>query len=344
MGIYKHPNSPYWYYSFTVNGKRITGSTKTTKKSLAKQIYETVKADYLRNRHGIQKKKTITLKRLTEQFLEWSKANKSSFDRDEIYVDHLLSFFGSKKDISDITSFDVEKYKLKRVKEVAPATVNKEVGCLRRMYNLAIQWGLASENPTSGVKKLPEPKRSFRWWTTEEIKKFLDACSDDRMRHITLVGINTGMRIGEILNMKWEDIDFDNRYITVQHSKNGEYRKVRMNDTVVQVLKGIEKRSEYVFANRDGRRYKRIIKAFKNTAKRAGIAPCSPHVMRHTFASHLAMLGVDPHTIMELGGWKSIEMVMRYCHLAPDHKQKAVERLDELLKNCLNDKNGSESK
>lgn len=88
--------------------------------------------------------------------------------------------------------------------------------------------------------------------------------------------------------------------------------------------------SEYVFVNRDGRPYHRITKAFKNTCRRAGIAPATPHAMRHMFASHLMKLGVDPYTIMELGGWKSLEMVMRYSHLSPDHKQRAVNKLAEM--------------
>ena len=200
---------------------------------------------------------------------------------------------------------------------------------------MAMQWGRATDNPAKGVNKFREPKRSFRWWTEEEIEKFLNACLNERMKAITLVGINTGMRIGEILGLKWTDIDFDHKYITVQQSKSGEYRKVRMNQVVIGVLNKIERNGAYVFTTSNGERIKRIIKGFKLTAERAGIAPSTPHVMRHTFASHLTMLGVDPHTIMELGGWRSLDMVMRYSHLAPDHKQRAVDGLSEKFKNRL---------
>ncbi|NIR48719.1 site-specific integrase [candidate division KSB1 bacterium] len=342
MGIYKQPRSPYYYYSFTIDGRRIRGSTHTTNKTLARQIYETKKADYLRNQNFIKKSSGMSLRSLADEVLEWSRVNRDSYERDVIYVDHLLKFFGNSS-ISDITSFDVEKYKMYRVKHVSPATVNKEVSFLGRMYNLAIQWDKATYNPVKGLKKFTEPKRSFRWWTQEEIKKFLDACNP-QMKAITLVGINTGMRIGEILGLRWEHVDLDNRYITVVESKAGEYRKIYMNATVTRTLKGIEPNGEYVFCHSNGKRIKRVIKGFKATAKRAGIAPSTPHVMRHTFASHLTMQGVDPHTIMELGGWKSLDMVMRYSHLAPDHKQRAVEKLDEMAEYCLTGQKSGDSK
>ena len=86
---------------------------------------------------------------------------------------------------------------------------------------------------------------------------------------------------------------------------------------------------------KNGKPFNRINKAFKNTCRRAGIEDSTPHVMRHTFASHLTMSGVDAQTIMELGGWKSLDLVMRYSHLAPEHKQIAVDKLDNLLKYCL---------
>ena len=87
------------------------------------------------------------------------------------------------------------------------ATVNREVACLKRMYNLAIRWEMAESNPVQGVDFFSEPKKNFRWWTTEEIEKFLDAC-DDMMYALAIVGISTGMRICELLNLKWTNIDF----------------------------------------------------------------------------------------------------------------------------------------
>lgn len=330
MGLYKHPGSPYWYYSFTVRGQRITRSSKTTNKSEARQLYEAERVDYLRRGNRLPKKQT-SFAVLREEFLKWSQANKRSYRRDVTSVAHLTRFFGNRL-LDDITPLDIEHYKRERVQQVSGSTVNREVACLKRMYNLAVHWRLTLDNPVNGVPFFQEPKRSFRWWTREEVRRFLDAC-DDRMGAIALVGLNTGMRIGELLSLTWDQIDFDNGYITIERTKSGTYREVKMNHVVIAALKKVQNRSEYVLVNPATKRpYIRIGKAFRTTCRRAGIAEATPHVMRHTFASHLAMQGVDPHTIMELGGWSSLDMVMRYCHLAPDHKQRAVDKLADVLK------------
>lgn len=334
MGVYKRNGSPYWYYSFMVHDRRVSGSTKTQNKTLARQIAEAKKTDLLRGDAGLKVVRKMTLDALAKEFLEWSKSHKRSYRRDVVLVGHLSAFFG-KKDIADISSLDVEAYKKRRVQEVKGSTVNREVACLKRMFNLASKWGHIDSNPVKGVEFFKEPKKNFRWFPEEEISKFLTA-SSRRMKAIYLVGINTGLRISELLALKWLQVDFANGYLTVEESKTDEYRKVKMNQVVTDVLKSIERNGEYVFANRDGRPLLRINKAFKSTCRRAGLTPATPHAMRHTFASHLMKLGVDPYTIMELGGWKSLEMVMRYSHLAPNHKQMAVNKLAgmECLKNA----------
>jgi integrase len=330
MGLHKHPNSPYWYYSFTVQGKRIFCSSKTTNKTLANQIYQAHKVDCLRDEHRLQKANSARFTRLASEFLEWSRNNKRSYKRDTILVSHLTKFFGNRK-LEDIKSLDVEKYKQDRREQVSGSTVNREVACLKRMFNLAIEWQLADANPVDRVKFFAEPKRSFQWWRQEDVKKFVQA-ADDRMRSICSIGVNTGLRIGELLELKWSDLDLENCLITVQKSKAGCYRKIKMNQVVTDTFNGLDRNGAYVFSKADGRPYKRITRAFKSTCKRARLEPATPHVMRHTFASHLTMLGVDPQTIMELGGWKSLDLVMRYSHLGPDHKQNAVEKLGELFK------------
>lgn len=334
MGIYRRHGSPYWYYSFTVHGRRISGSTKALNKTLARQIAEAKKIDLLRDQVNLKVKRRMPLQELASEFLDWSKAHKRSYKRDVVLAGHLTTFMGS-KDIVDISSLDVEEYKKKRVKEVKGSTVNREVACLKRMFNLAIKWGYLDSNSVKGVAFFKEPRKNFRWFPEEEIEKFLEV-SSSRMKAIFLVGINTGLRISELLSLKWPQVDFINGYITVEESKTDEYRKVKMNPVVISVLETLERKSPHVFANAEGKPFYRINKAFKNTCKRAGIAPASPHAMRHTFASHLMKLGVDPYTVMELGGWKSLDMVMRYTHLAPDHRQMAVNKLAgiECLKNA----------
>jgi integrase len=104
---------------------------------------------------------------------------------------------------------------------------------------------------------------------------------------------------------------------------------VPLNSVVRAALaRAIEHRpSGYVFVRKNGQPYRSIRKGFGLACEAAGLRDLSPHVLRHTFASRLAMAGVDLRTIQELGGWRSLAMVQRYTHLSPTHKAAAVERI-----------------
>lgn len=137
------------------------------------------------------------------------------------------------------------------------------------------------------------------------------------------------MRKSEILNLKWIDIDFKRNLLYLIETKNGERRYVPINDTVKRTLIKVLKRPEspYVFCNESGKPYANVRTSFDTALKRAGIKDFRFHDLRHTFASHLIMLGIDLRTVQVLMGHKTIEMTLRYSHLSPDHKSRAVEIL-----------------
>ncbi len=137
----------------------------------------------------------------------------------------------------------------------------------------------------------------------------------------------------EALTLRKEDVDLKRGLLTVQgaFAKTGEIRIVPINrENLLELLKQLKGRgqSELLFTKRDGKTpWKSFRTAFENACKNAKLEDVTPHVLRHTFASRLAMAGVDLRTIQELGGWKSINMVMRYSHLSPEHKAEAVEKI-----------------
>ena len=157
-----------------------------------------------------------------------------------------------------------------------------------------------------------------------------------------MVSIHTGLRWSEQINLRWQDVDLLTDFITVPRSKHGRSRKVPINSTVRSVLLDLgssrqrpNDRSELIFRIRP--REAKVF--FPKAAQRASAALRAagkdvPHLdayvwhsNRHTFASRLAMAGVDILTIKEVGGWKTLAMVQRYAHLAPGHLHAAVERL-----------------
>ena len=141
------------------------------------------------------------------------------------------------------------------------------------------------------------------------------------------------MRKGEILSLKWVDVDLRNRVISILNSKNNEKREIPVNEDLFQALLRVRKNLEspYVFCNEDGVPYKDVKTGFKGALKRAKISNFRFHDLRHTFASRLAMKGVDIKTVQELLGHKDVRMTLRYSHLSPDHKKAAVEKLSKRM-------------
>ncbi len=162
------------------------------------------------------------------------------------------------------------------------------------------------------------------------------------------------MRKGEILGLKWGNVDLKHGFILLQHTKNGERREIPINGTLKELLKtimdkatlpcavgcndvkvvGLPTRLEdkYVFCDEGTKEpYKDVKKGFNGACRRAKITDFHFHDLRHTFASHLVMNGIDIKSVQELLGHKTLAMTLRYAHLAPAHKVKAVDVLDQVL-------------
>jgi integrase len=141
------------------------------------------------------------------------------------------------------------------------------------------------------------------------------------------------MRKGEILGLKWRDVDIQRNTIHLLDTKNGEKRDVPMNDITQKTIIGVLKHpdSQYIFCNKEGQPYGDIKKSFLTAIRKAGIINFHFHDLRHTFASHLVMSGVDLNTVRELLGHKTLEMTLRYSHLSPDHKKRAVDILNKRM-------------
>ena len=246
-------------------------------------------------------------------------------------VKQLLLSFGGKR-LGDIHSFLVEKHKQRRVKDGALVAVNRELTCLKALFNRCIGWSFFhGENPVRKIKLLKEREGRERYLEPEE-ERCLLAAAREPLRTIVLTSLDAGLRIqAEALTLKKADVDFRRNLLTVQaaYAKGAEKGTVPMNSRLREALKAQigRSRSEWVFVQQDGvSPYKSIRTAFE-TAFRHAKLQVSPHVLRHTFASRLAMAGFDLRTIQELGRWKRLTMVQRYAHLSPSHKAEAVERL-----------------
>jgi integrase len=323
MALFKKGRT--WYIDYYVEGKRrregVGNNLKVAQQVLAKRHVQVAEHRFL----DVVKSPKISFEELSKIYMEYAEANKVSWSRDRQSIDRLMTTYGGKC-ISQITSLSLENYKSKRLKSVAPATVNRELACLKHMFTKAIQWQMATFNPVKQVRMLKEHNQRLRYLTNDEVQRLLAQLSP-HIKPVVICALHTGMRRGEILNLKWDDVDLKQRLLFIRDSKNGEKREIPLCDALAGVIRDLPRGSDYVFCLGDGRRMLRAREGFETAVKRAGILNFTFHDLRHTFASHLAMSGVDLLTLKELLGHKSINMTLRYAHLNPDHKRKAVELL-----------------
>lgn len=262
----------------------------------------------------------------------YSKPNVRSWKSDLYNFNCIKSFFGELY-LNEITSLLVEKFKIERVKEVKPTTVNRALARLKSIFNKAIDWGKFNGiNPVRSVKFFLEDNQRTRYLEKEEIAKFLKYCAGN-IKPVAVVALNTGMRKSEILNLKWHDIDFKGDIIYLLKTKNNNKREIPMNDAVKTALIKVKRHpeSQYIFCGKNGKPMQNIRKSFFTALKKAGIINFRFHDLRHTFASQLVTFGVDLNTVRELLGHKSLEMTLRYSHLSPDHKKRAVDILGKRM-------------
>ncbi|MFA5459797.1 MAG: tyrosine-type recombinase/integrase [Candidatus Paceibacterota bacterium] len=338
MGIYKKGNN--WYVDYYLKGRRKRKKVGPSKK-LAEQVLKDIQVKIAKGEYlGIFEEEKVLFSDFVQKYLAFSKTNKafSSYKRDLVSSKNLLPAFGEKY-LFEITPQMVEEYKAKRLQEgVTPATVNRELSCLRHLFNKAIEWGYLTKNPLQRVKLLKEPPGRIRYLKTEEIERLLKTIDSfpqytkSYLKPIVVIALNTGLRKGEILRLRWKDVDFIKKRITVNVTKTNEIRTVPMNELLYQELKKMtsNQENEYMFCNKKGKPFENVRKSFDRALKIAGIDDFRFHDLRHTFASYLVMSGCDIRTVQQLMGHKDIKMTMRYSHLSKSHLQEAVERLDNL--------------
>ena len=202
---------------------------------------------------------------------------------------------------------------------------------MRKIFNIALAWGYASSNPVRKVKLFSEKENIRERILMEDEEERLLAVSPPHLKFMIIVGLQTGMRKGEVFKLKWQNVDFDRRQISIKESKSNEERKIPINSvlfSLLDVLKSQDVQCEYVFANpATGMPYTDIKKSFCTACERAGIKDLRFHDLRHTFATRLVRRGVDLVIVKELMGHASIVTTQRYLHSQADVKFQAVESL-----------------
>jgi integrase len=219
------------------------------------------------------------------------------------------------------------------------ATVNRYMAAMSAAFGIAVtEWQWVKENPFSRVRREKESEGRIRFLSSDERSSLLESCkqSDNKKLYlITLLALSTGMRQSEIMTLKWDQINFDRRVITLYKTKNKDIRVVPLVGFAAKEFGGHNKirsiHNPYVFVGRYASHAHFPRKAWETAVRRARIEDFTFHDCRHSTASELAMNGASLHEIAAVLGHKTLAMVQRYAHLSEHHTIAVVERMNNAI-------------
>ncbi len=348
----------YWM-DFFFEGKRFQQSTKCKNKRDAEEVERGYRIQLAKREVGIEEKKTVPLfKEALIIFLEWSKtehlSKPNTLRRIETACKPLLKFFDNKK-LDQISVSDVEDFKRWRIKQkklapqrklkknkkattnftIKPATVNKEMACLRSMINYFIRNDYLIKNPVSRVKFLREDNEQTRVVNREEERLYLIACSQP-LRDVAQIMIETGMRPEEVCRLEKCNVSLEKNYIFIPYGKTkAARRRIPLSKKAIEVLRLrlINTEGDFLFpgmktAKNANTHIIKLNNAHRGAIKRSKVEQFRLYDLRHTFATRAAEAGVDLVTLASLLGHSRIQMVMRYAHPTEEHQINAIRKIE----------------
>lgn len=329
-----------WYIRYTVpDGKRKWEAIGTSKRRaelvLAKRKTDIKEQKYFPTPEGY----AWTVNQLFDRYEEYSKVTKkpSTCTSDGYLLPRLRQVFGELL-LKDVTPDKVNIYLEEQLRHYSPSTCRYHLSLLKHAFNVAVhKWKILRENPLRDVR-LPVKVQNERkrYLTPQEIDRLLSVCPV-HLKRLILTALHTGMRKGEIVTLRWEQVYSEQRFVLLSDTKNGEGRPVPLNATMIDLLKEIQAEqrqigvtSPFVFVNPNtSKPYRRDSDTAWQTALRnAKLSDVHFHDLRHTTASHLRMQGVDMLTLQELLGHKDGRMTKRYAHADSAHRLAAVAALE----------------
>ncbi|MBI5376324.1 MAG: site-specific integrase [Candidatus Schekmanbacteria bacterium] len=316
-----------WYIDFYVNGCRVRECVGSSKGEASRAL-AVRKSEAIQGKFSFHKAKRSSLfAEFAEEYLAYCRANKKCPSRDATSLKVLIPFFQGKR-LCDISAFDVEKFKLFRKKQVTGASTNRDLTCLKSLFNKAVKWHKAEGNPVVEIKFFREDNIIEKILTPDELERLLAECNP-HIKPIILTAVHSGMRLNEILSLEWQCVDMQKKTITVIQSKSGRSRKIPMNMTLTNLFSSLKGNSnKFVFGSGDNP-IKSVRTAFESAIKRSGVPKVRFHDLRHLFATRLVAAGVDLVTVQQLLGHSTIQMTMRYAHSSADSQRRAVECLED---------------
>lgn len=316
--VFKRKGSAYYYCRFTVDGKEIKRSTGTTNKQQAEEFEARLKSEAWRQaKLGEKPKRTWD-----EACVKWlEEQDKRSIDKDKEIIrwslDHIAGFL-----LVAISREVLERIRNTKAEETSKTTANRYMALIRAILNKAKdEWEWIDSVPKVAMFKLERPE--FKWITQDQFEE-LCAALPDHLESMARFSVMTGLRRSNVTGLTWSKVDLRRKHCWVEQSdaKGKRAISVPLSDKAVALLKERKKAKEHrdlVFTYKGNPIYQTSTKAWRRALAECDLEGLRWHDLRHTWASWHVQAGTPLEVLKELGGWSSLDMVMRYAHLAPRH-------------------------
>jgi integrase len=341
MGLYRREQT--WWMSFIVPGRgQVRQSARTENKKLAERIYGKMLIDIAEGRWFENQARTKTLKEMIERYKDEYTAHKTynSKARDRSIFKQLYAFLGEDTMLHEVETLIGGYEQRRKAKGIKPATIVKELGLLRRVFNIARkQWKWKMQNPISEIEMPKVSNERVRYLSeTENASLFeaLDKVSEKWLKPCVTIAIDTGLRLSNICDLQWSEVNLFSRSIIIaaDNMKNDEHLGIPLTERsclAFRELQRVRAISDHVFHDNGKRIYPmKLQRAFKRALTLARIENFHFHDLRHCYCSYLRQQGVDLHTIASLVGHKDLRMTKRYAHLNVDNLREAVAKLEAI--------------
>ncbi|OLE50894.1 MAG: hypothetical protein AUG51_25675 [Acidobacteria bacterium 13_1_20CM_3_53_8] len=329
-----------WVVEFSLRGHYIKEAVPEARtKKQAEQVETQIKQAIFDRKYNKATAVTRLSDFVDDVFLKWAKESKRSWKDDEERARPIKEFFKGRA-VRDITPILIEKFKFERLKtptrykrERSPATVNRELQVLSRVLSMAYENSLVDSNPMSRVKRLREPQGRERYLTPDEEEKLLKALVPygEHLPALVNLALETGMRLGELLNARWEHVNPMTQTIYIPQTKTDKPRRIPLSAKALAILKSLRQdapEKELIFDHaRTGRKRRQMMVCFESAVKKAEITDFRFHDLRHTFATRLRAAGTHEMDIMTLLGHSTLKMTLGYSHAVPQKLRTAIDSL-----------------
>lgn len=343
-GIHRRKGRPGFILSYSdVHGQRrlktVHCATLTEARTLRAALIAKVEKQKIL---GIAEAENDSFAKVAERYLLYQKPriSEDSYERVKGIIElHLKAAFKGK--VATITRSKISDFITKRLNVASPGTIQKEFNVIKHILRLAHEeWGLIPSNPAASLTikslRIKLPPGRVRYLHPDELLTLLDHCPV-WLRPIVILAVATGLRRGNILQLRWPEYDERRRMLRIQKTKNGESVVVHLNEIG---LMGLLMAATHFGKGQIGRVFPDVTEdmvsmAFRRACKQAKIENCRFHDLRHTTASWLRMSGSDIHSVAQMLGHKDLRMTMRYSHLSDEFLATSAHQLDGVFSSLL---------